>query len=128
MTVKKQLTISSWNVHGLGDKLSDPQFLENLTSDIIILLETWKGATEEFNIPGYKVISKVPKKREKSRRYSGGIIVSIKKQFFKGITYLQHATNSQNRMWLKLNKYFFWISGGHIHLCLICTSYSIHTL
>ena len=118
MTVTKQLTISSWNVHGLGDKLNDPQFLEHLTSDIIILIETWKGATEEFIIPGYNVISKVRKKRKKARRYSGGIIVSIKKQYFKGITYLQHATNSQNRMWLKLDKYFFGLQED-IYICAL---------
>ena len=85
MTVTKQLTVSSLNAHDLGHKLNDPQFVEHLTSDIIILLETWKVRSlksEELNIPGSILFQKLVK-REKARRYIGGIIFSIKKQFLK---------------------------------------------
>jgi hypothetical protein len=57
-TVKKAVTsiweskliISSWNVCGLGDKIEDPLFLENVTSDINILLETWKDDSDKYKV------------------------------------------------------------------------------
>ena len=65
----QHLTISSRNVHGLGDKIGDPLFLENLTSDINILLETWKDDSDKYKVIGYNFISKARKK--KARRHSG---------------------------------------------------------
>ncbi|CAG2198042.1 unnamed protein product [Mytilus edulis] len=115
----KNLSISSWNVHGLGDKLKDELFIENLKGDINILLETWKGESKEFKLEGHCIISKSRKKRKKARRYSGGIIVTIKKPYFKGITYLKEATTSPNRLWLKLNKNFF----GFVHDIYLCALY-----
>ncbi|CAG2197214.1 unnamed protein product [Mytilus edulis] len=64
----KNLSISSWNVHGLGDKLKDELFIENLKGDINILLETWKGESKEFKLEGHCIISKSRKKRKKARR------------------------------------------------------------
>jgi hypothetical protein len=69
----QQLTISSWNVCRLGDKIEDPLFLENLTSDINILLETWKDDSDKYKIIGYNFISKARKKKKKARRHSGGL-------------------------------------------------------
>jgi hypothetical protein len=37
-------------VCGLGDKIEDPLFLENLTSDINILLETWKDDPDKYEL------------------------------------------------------------------------------
>ncbi|CAG2231450.1 unnamed protein product [Mytilus edulis] len=115
----KNLSISSWNVHGLRDKLKDELFIENLKGDINILLETWKGESKEFKLEGHCIISKSRKKKEKKRRYSGGIIVTIKKPYFKGITYLKEATTSANRLWLKLNKNFL----GFVHDIYLCALY-----
>ncbi|CAG2231846.1 unnamed protein product [Mytilus edulis] len=66
---KQPSSISSWNVHGLGDKIDDPFFLNNIKSDINILLETWKGECEEFKVKGFNLISKCRKKKKGSRRY-----------------------------------------------------------
>ena len=87
----QQLTISSWNVHGLGDKIRRPTFfLENLTNDINILLETWKGDSDKYKVIGYNCISKARKKKKKARRHSGGgIIIYFKKEFMKDITSLK---------------------------------------
>jgi phage FluMu gp28-like protein len=52
-----------------------PTFLENLTSDINILLETWKGDSDKYKVIGYNCISKARKKKKKARRHSGGIII-----------------------------------------------------
>ena len=69
----QQLIISSWNVCGLGDKIEDPLFLENVTSDINILLETWKDDSDKYKVIGYNFISKARKKKKKARRHSGGL-------------------------------------------------------
>ena len=115
---KRQLSISSWNVHGLGDKYNDSIFLEKIKSDINILLETWTGEKKETNIPGYLTISKSRKKKKKARRYSGGIIIYYKKHIHKGLTYLKNASNSENRLWIKLDKNFFGFTDD-IYLCAI---------
>ncbi|CAG2188723.1 unnamed protein product [Mytilus edulis] len=117
--MKEQLSISSWNVHGLGDKIDDPFFLNNIKSDINILLETWKGECEEFKVKGFNLISKCRKKKKGSRRYSGGIIIYIRKEYMKGISYLKDASLSENRLWLKVDKYFFGLSDD----IYICASY-----
>ena len=83
----QQLTMLSWNVRCLGGKIEDPRFLENLTGDINILLETWKDDSDKYKVIGYNFISKARKKKKKARRYSGGIIIYFKKEFTKGITY-----------------------------------------
>ncbi|CAG2245139.1 unnamed protein product [Mytilus edulis] len=98
--------------------MKDPMFLDFLNKDINILLETWKGGSEDFKIEGYNIISKVRKKTKKAKRHSGGIIVMIKKQFYKGISYLKDATSSQNRLWLKLDKYFFGLKQD-LYLCAV---------
>ena len=102
MTSNKQLSISSWNVHGLGEKHKENLFKEKMKSDINVILETWKGENSQTQIDGFICISKSRKKHKKSRRHSGGIIVYIRKILFKGITYLSDATTSPNRLWIKL--------------------------
>ena len=74
-----QLSISAWNVHGLGDKINDNFFVEKLSSDINILLETWTGVKPKANLHDYLSISKCRKKERRSKRHSGGIIVLYKK-------------------------------------------------
>jgi len=81
--MKTQLSISSWNVRGLGDKIRDPIFLSLMKSDINILLETWKGESDELKIEGFYAISKSRKKKKNARRHSGGIIIYIKKRVLK---------------------------------------------
>ena len=79
-----QLKISCWNVHGLGDKHKDENFLRYITSDINILLETWKGENQSTQIENYISITKSRKKHKKSRRHSGGIIIYVKKKHIQG--------------------------------------------
>lgn len=102
-----QLSISAWNVHGLGEKLNDESFLEKINNDINILLETWTGINKKVSLPDYASISKSRKKRKKCKRNSGGIIVFYKKTLSKGLTYLEKGTKSENRLWLKLDRNFF---------------------
>ena len=78
-----QLSISAWNIRGLGDKTNDDFFLKQINSDINILLETWKGDCKDNIIPGFNMFSKCRKKKKKARRHSGGIIVYYKKHMLK---------------------------------------------
>ena len=59
-----QLSISAWNVHWLGDKINDILFVEKLSSDINILLETWTGVKPKANLQYYLSISKCRKKKK----------------------------------------------------------------
>jgi hypothetical protein len=93
-------------------------FKENLTSDINILLETWKGDSDKYKVIGYNFISNARKKKKKARRRSGGIIIYFKKEFPKCITYLKETTLSQNILWLKLDKMFFGLSHD-VYLCVV---------
>ena len=87
-----QLSISAWNVHGLGEKLNDEAFLEKINNDINILIETWTGINKKVSLPDYVTISKSRKKKNKSKRNSGGIIVFYKKTLSKGLTYIENGT------------------------------------
>ncbi|CAG2257164.1 unnamed protein product [Mytilus edulis] len=114
---KRYLTISAWNVRGLGDKIQDDFFIDKIQSDINILLETWKGECKDYKISNYNTFSKIRKKKKKARRHSGGIIVYYKKEIAKGITNI-NGTKSQNRLWLKLEKEFFGFKED-LYLCAL---------
>ena len=112
-------TIGSWNINGLGDKCKDDFFLSMIKYDINILLETWKGTDSEVNVPDYKLIQKCRKRKRRSKRYSGGIIIFYKSHLHRGIQELQDLTASPNRIWLKLDKIFF----GFTKDLYICACY-----
>jgi hypothetical protein len=75
LLIINNFSISSWNVQGLGSKYIDEGLLSNLKYDINILLEIWKGADPDFCIPNFSIFQKSRKKKKRSKRYSGGIIV-----------------------------------------------------
>ena len=72
MVLKKQLTISSWNVHGLyqrinGErscKLDDDEFVSNIKSDIVCLLETKCDKEDNISIKNYQLLKKVLRPRK----------------------------------------------------------------
>ena len=102
------MSISAWNVHGLGDKMNDDMFINKISSDINILLETWTGADPKVNLQDYNSISKCRKK--KKRNQGDTVEVSsyyTKKYLSDGITYIKNATSSENMLWLKLDKNIF---------------------
>ena len=103
--MNNNLSISSWNVNGLGDKCKDDLFLSCMKYDINILLETWKGTDANF-----KILQKCRKKQRRSKRLSGGIVILYKSKLHKGIYELQDMSTSKNHIiWLKLHvdKVFF---------------------
>ena len=101
------VSVSSWNVHGLGQKHKDSFFLEYLNHDINILSETWKSDNSNIDIPKFNQFCSFRTKTKKAKRNSGGIMIYVKKEIQNGIEILKNITKSQNRIWLKLNKFFF---------------------
>ena len=61
------LSISSWNVQGLGDKCKHDLFLTFLKHDMKILLETWKGTDQRYNFHEFKTFQKCRKKKKNGR-------------------------------------------------------------
>jgi hypothetical protein len=59
------LTVSTWNIQGLGDKCKDESFLFFLKYDINIVLETWKGTEPDFCIQNFNIIQTCRKKKKK---------------------------------------------------------------
>ncbi|CAG2193071.1 unnamed protein product [Mytilus edulis] len=114
--MKTNLSIGSWNIQGLGGKLEDDYFLSSLKYDINILMETWKGADSSTNIVNFNYVQKSRKKKLRSKRYSGGIIVYYKSTLHKGISEVLNVTKSDNRLWLKLDKFFFGLKKD-IYVC-----------
>ena len=49
----------------------------------------------------------VERKKKRSKRFSGGIVVLYKSKFKNGVHELKTFTSSENRIWFKLNKQFF---------------------
>jgi hypothetical protein len=88
------LSISTWNVQGLGDKCNDVNFfLSYLKYDIDILLETWKGTEPNFCIPQYNIFKKCRKKKKRSKRFSGGILIAYKSNLHRGIMEMKDVTS-----------------------------------
>ena len=98
------LSISAWNVQGLGDKCNDVNFLSYLKYDIDILLETWKGTEPNFCIPQYNIFQKCRRKKKRFTRFSCGILIAYKSNLLKGIMEMKDVTSSENRLWLKLDQ------------------------
>ena len=121
------LSISSWNIQGLGDKCRDDFFLSCLKYDINIILESWKGIDQTYNLSEYKFFQKCRKKKKGSRRFSGGIVVFYKSMIHKGITEMRDITLSDNRLWFKLDKTFFnWNKDLYICACYVPPISSAH--
>jgi hypothetical protein len=117
LVVEHSLTISSWNIHGLGQKHRDPDFLELLNHDINILIETWKNNDSDIQISGNKNYHICRTKKNKDKRNSGGIIVYIKKYIEKGIVFLENFQSHKiDCVWLKLDQSFFGLKDD-LYIC-----------
>ena len=80
---RETLSISSWNVHGLGQKHRDQDFLELLNNDINIFIETWKNNDSDIQIPDFQHFISCRSKKSKAKRNSGGIVIYIKNEIAK---------------------------------------------
>jgi hypothetical protein len=90
------LSISSWNVDGLGDKCKDDLFLSCMKYDINILLETWKGTDANINIPDFKFYKNAGKNREGQ---NGSAVVLL---YYTNQNYLKEYMNYKICLHLKI--------------------------
>ena len=78
-----QISISAWNIHGLGDKIKDDIFQNKIKNDINILLETWKGENKEISIEGFRSFTKIRKRKKNQNVTVGELSFSIKNHFIR---------------------------------------------
>jgi exonuclease III len=98
----------SWNIEGLTkQKREDRDFTKFISSfDLIFLSETWTNKGSKIDLEGYKLIHSYRKiQNRRAKRNSGGILVYIKNDLFKGIKLLKNDIDFL--LWIKLEKIFF---------------------
>ncbi|VDH96027.1 Hypothetical predicted protein [Mytilus galloprovincialis] len=98
-------------------KLNDPDFCENINSDIICLLETKADKEDNVCLKGYTLLKKVARPR-KGKAIHGGIALYARSNVSKGITLIKG--NSSEFLWAKLSKTFF----SHSSDIFVCFAYN----
>ena len=111
--MEQNLKIGSWNVHGLGSKIKDSDFVHSVNNlDICFLMETW--ADEKVYMPDKYVYCKnALKKSNKNGRKSGGITVIISEQLRKATKIYK---DTEYGVWLKICKSIMKIDKD-IYIC-----------
>ena len=102
--------------------LSCPEIIQIVNDhDLFVILESWLGPDDSCpNINGYTNFRSERKKKWKARRNAGGIIIYIRKSIAKGVTKIENS--SEESIWMKLNKSFFWTIQRSIFMCSVrCT-------
>ena len=101
------LVTSFWNIHGhrsryIGDKLSDPEFLNVLKgTDILGLGELHAEGT--VNIPGFINIKQKNRKKEfKGPKIAGGIAVFVREEVKDLVQVLENE--NEDSIWIKIKK------------------------
>ena len=106
--ITKYLKIMHYNIEGVlsethGSKLNDEDFIAVVQGhDIVALTETHAGYDDNLEIPGYVVKSLVRPKSSRARKYSGGIVLAIKKSISRSVTVIE--SESDNIIWAKINR------------------------
>ena len=89
----RDISICSWNAQGiankLGCKLEDDRVIKVFKQhDIVCLTETHR-VEYDINIPGFCSFQINRPKVKKARKGSGGIVVLVKKELRKGVTFIK---------------------------------------
>ena len=108
-----KIRVLSWNINGLGNKMTDPDlftFIRNY--DIIFFIETMIGNDFTLAIPGYKFLHVSRKHKHKiACRASGGIGILISNKYanstridhtYDYLVWLKSATDCCQKKTLKL--------------------------
>ena len=110
-TKKSCLKIVSLNIQGnVNEKIETPDF-KKLTKgkDIILIQEAWLRYADNVKLEGYQSLKAVRKSNAKAKRGSGGIVLLYKDIYQKGI-FPQKSTDSENIIWVKLEKKHFGLN------------------
>ena len=101
------LVTGYWNIHGhrskiVGDKLSDPEFLDQLKGiDIVGIGELHAGG--EVGIPGFVSIKqKIRKKKFRGPKLAGGIGVFVREDVRSLVELLDNS--NEDSIWIKIKK------------------------
>ena len=97
------ISIAAWNICGIQNKISDPDFLYELKShDIVILGETF-AKSDSLHVEGFKCKNIFySKKHKKAKRHSGGVSVLIKDSISNFVTPIR--TTGEHFIWLKISQ------------------------
>ena len=109
---KMELSFISWNVRGLFNKLSNPDFMSFIsTCDVLCFCETWLGDGATTNIPGFNHYYTIRPRPEGAIRDSGGISI-----FTKYHVNINCITKSEYYIWVKINDF---INNKKLYICVV---------
>ena len=104
---QKQIICSYWNINGykskiIGNKLSDPQFLEMVSgTDILGLAEI--HAEGEIFVPGFKLKKqKIREKKFKGPKVAGGLALLVREEIDDLVQVIPNMNDDS--IWIKLGK------------------------
>lgn len=115
------LSIASWNINGLYEKLGDNLFLNDLSKhDIVFLTETHQKNDDSISVEGYYYLHRNHHQPKVNGKIDGGIAMLCREHLKTGIT----IVNDENAdyIWFRLDKDFFSLE-KHLY---ICASYLPH--
>jgi len=96
-------SFGAWNVHGLGSKLEDIDFVSYVNKfDFFSLLETWSTENTKINIPGYSYFHQCRQKNKRAKRSSGGIIFFYKTEYRNYVKKAQ--SKSTDVLWVQIDR------------------------
>jgi len=90
-----KLSIGSWNIHGINNKLDNNLTMKWLLNYDLVFLNEIKTSLS-FAVPGYKVFVS-----DNSNPHRGGTALLIRNNLADSITWMDNATDGQ--IWLKLS-------------------------
>ena len=102
------ISIVNWNVNGLINRLTDPDFIDYILSfDVCILTETFTLPTFDFNVHfnDYICFHSPAVKLSKMGHCSGGVVIFVRKQFSSYVE--QIDTNIDNVLCIRISKTLF---------------------
>ena len=118
----RDISICSWNAQGiankLGCKLEDDRVIKVFKQHDIVCLTETHCVEYDINIPGFCSFQIIRPKVKKARKGSGGIVVLVKKELRKGVTFIKSKVLPHDVIWVKLSKTFFKGWSENLFLCV----------
>ena len=118
----RDISICSWNAQGiankLGCKLEDDRVIKVFKQHDIVCLTETHCVEYDINIPGFCSFQINRPKVKKARKGSGGIVVLVKKELRKGVTFIKSKVLPHDVIWVKLSKTFFKGWSENLFLCV----------
>jgi len=119
------LSVASWNVQGLGSKVTDQTFLNEIRKHhILALVETHCTSDMHIAIEGYYTYQ--VNRSKTGNKAHGGIAFIVKNELRPGIKF--YSAQSNDLLWIHLKKDFFRLQSdifiGAVYISPLNSSYS----